>query len=167
MRRGAISLDSDYEIIDDEKEPIPRQQKFRNTAIIKSSACINAISVDHNTWWNNWNGMLIHVDFDIKNFNQLKGEIASYFYFNDGVPLKDYDNEYKAPDGTVAVGAHFIPEFIDTNFRDFQLFIPYDQLHMAIGKHSLKFQVIIWDMSQPITRELTRSSWIGFWVEQK
>ena len=92
-------------------------------------------------------GLEIHVTFDVGNLYNRNCQIAAYFEFSDGTVLKDFNNSYRATDGQVAVSSSFIPQYENTHFGDFVLYIPYTELHLAFGQHSLRYRLIIFDMA--------------------
>ncbi|TAE57006.1 MAG: hypothetical protein EAZ87_17160 [Nostocales cyanobacterium] len=97
--------------------------------------------VDHNTSQDNKQGMMIHAKFSAKNLKDVPCRMAVYFYFDSGEKLKDFNNSYRAKDGQVSSGANFKPGYDNSTYHDLELFMPYDELHMVSGKHSLKFQL--------------------------
>lgn len=126
-------------------------------AIKIPSAGIEDIWVEHNAWEGYLYGMTIHVSFDIRN---LKGEdcrATAYFYFEDGEPLYDFNQQY-AIDGKVSSWIDFEPGYVDTTFTDLYIFLPYDELHMAPGEHDLMFYISIWYGDT----ELDQSDWEYF-----
>jgi len=127
-----------------------------------ATAQINDITINHNVWRGDDKGMSIRVDFNVQGLNSLHGSCVAYFNYWNGGPLIDFDGEYHSQDGHVSVGEDFIPQFYDTNFPDFTLFIPYNQLHMAPGDSDLMFHVVIWDESQIVPQKLATSAWYRF-----
>jgi hypothetical protein len=104
-----------------------------------------------NIWSENgvWNGGLkgvrIHTAFDTYNLKDKECLVAALFYNNlDGTQLKDNDGFY-AVDGKVAVYDYFTPDYVNTSYSDFTLFIPYDELHMNLGTAYIRFKVAIFD----------------------
>ena len=47
--------------------------------------------------------------------------------------------------GRFPVRRNFQPRYVNSTYKDFKLFMPYSELHMAVGKHDLKFNVQIFD----------------------
>lgn len=110
-----------------------------------SSATINRIWVDHNTY--NWGqiGMTIHIDFVVNGLKNHTIWPIAYFYYSNGDKLKDYDGRYCTTDGQVSVGDTSNANYDGTHWSDFTLFMPYAQLHMAPGSYSLQFDIEIHD----------------------
>ena len=122
------------------------------------SAEIKDIWVEYNAWEYYLDGMKIHVSFDI---NNLKGKdciAIAYFYFENGEPLFDFNQQYCTTDGEVASWTNFVPEYEYTDFTDLSIFLPYDELHMEPDTYDLKFYVsILYE-----DRELYQSDWEYF-----
>jgi hypothetical protein len=110
-------------------------------------------------------GMLIHVGFDINGFRAVNCQVAAYFYWANGEPLKDTDGRYKTTDGNVSVGTSFSPGYDMTSYDDFRVFVPYRQLHLGAGEHELKCHVNVWSLAD--ARALAVSEWVSFLLRVK
>lgn len=119
----------------------------------KPSATILKVWEDFNVDQANQKGLLIHVDFSYQSLPAQGGAIAAYFYLENDMPLRDLNGKYCSQSGHVCVERSFKPPILQSRYTDFQLFMPYDELHTGPGNYSLKFFVVIW--KSPI-----RSSWI-------
>ncbi|MDO5395703.1 MAG: BACON domain-containing protein [Bacteroidales bacterium] len=111
-----------------------------------SSATINRIWVDHNTY--NWGqiGMTIHIDFSVNGLKNHSICPVAYFYYSNGNKLNDYDGLYRTTEGQVAIeGDKSNADYDGTRWSDYTLFMPYAQLHMAPGSYILQFQIYIKD----------------------
>lgn len=109
--------------------------------------------------------MLIHSHFIIAGAQQDTCHIAAYFYFAaSGKVLKDFDQDYKTADGQVAVGENFTPTKDSTEFKDFTLFMPYEELYLARGEHDLKFFVKIYH--RPSETFVAESQYVNFSINQ-
>ena len=127
-------------------------------------AHISKVWVDHNQYQNSVNGMRIHVEFNVHNFKDGSGLVATYFFKRDGDRLKDTNDNYNTADGYVSTWGKFQPKYAASVYEDFKLFIPYQELHIARGKHNLKLQIRIfkynnsgfWDALSDV------SDWVHF-----
>lgn len=133
------------------------KQKGRSSSS-RRSAQVEKITVDHNVYEGGVKGMRIHVKFTTSNMYQVQGYCNAYFYFSDGTSLKDYNQRYYTSDGNVSVHRTFTPNYVECRYNDLQLFMPYDELHMASGNFNLKFYIEIHDNS----KRLTSSDWVHF-----
>ena len=143
-----------------------------NTAISPSSdwihftytapeAHIQRVWVDHNQFEDEVKGMRIHVKFDVDHFKGHKGRVSAYFYKKNGDALKDFNESYRTTGGMVSVGKNFTPSYVNAIYNDFKLFMPYKELHMVSGKHSLKFYVLLYN-SDTSTNLSDQSDWVYF-----
>lgn len=104
---------------------------------------IEDVRVDHNVFEDGVKGMRIHVSFTAHNMRGSTGHIAAYFYFQNGRALNDFNDRFSSVSGQVSVGSDFTPRYADSVYNDFQLFMPYDELHLADGEHQLQFDVVL------------------------
>lgn len=102
---------------------------------------IEQVWFEHNQYRDYRKGMVIHVKFSLYNTQSMYCELDAYFYSSDNKPLKDFDGDFKTVTGEVSVGERFITESEVAKYSDFQLFMPYDELHLNPGTHQLKFNV--------------------------
>ena len=119
---------------------------------------IENIWVDHNVIQNNQKGMLIHVKFSIENMQNKQGYCNAYFHFDNGNKLMDNNGYYNTTDGQVSVGRYFTPPYASATYSDFELFLPYSELHMARGSYNLKFDVALFHNR----KQLTISDYVSF-----
>jgi len=104
--------------------------------------------------------MLIHVGFDINGFRAANCLMVAYFRWANEEPLKDADGRYKAADGQVSAGVSFSPSYDATSYDDFQVFMPYGQLHLVPGEHELKYNVNVWNLAD--AKALAVSEYVSF-----
>lgn len=89
------------------------------------------------------NGVRIHTSFNTYNLKDEECLAAALFYNNfDNTQLRDNNGEYTF-DGKVIVYDYFTPEYVDSSYNDFTLFIPYNELHMNPGTADIRFEVVI------------------------
>ncbi|MCP4221655.1 MAG: hypothetical protein GY765_43925, partial [bacterium] len=63
--------------------------------------------------------------------------IQARFYFADGTPVRDFDGHYCSPEGLVLGENKFVPKFPRTDVTDWQVWVPYSQLHLSGGNFTL------------------------------
>lgn len=139
---------------------VPGTSVHRYGASSSRSAKVNRVWVDYDQWQDGMKGMLIHTEFETEGCKDENMMVAVYFYTESGSVLKDYDGKYKSSDGNVATHLNTTATYDSSIWKDFKIFMPYDQLHMASGKHELKFYVTIYS---PLTKEfLANSDYVHF-----
>lgn len=107
-------------------------------------------------------GMRIHVKFSVNNMLHKTGNIAAYFSFQDGRKLMDYNMAYRTGDGQVTVQGSFTPNYKNCVYNDYQLFLPYAELHCGAGTNYLKFHVEICEKATGSWRLINSSSEVNF-----
>ena len=121
---------------------------------------IQRLWVDHNILEDGRKGMRIHLEFTTHNLLNIECEAAAYFYYSNGTPLRDFNSSYRDVSGDVSHGERFTPPYYDTRYSDFTMFMPYDELHMSQGQHSLKFMVQMYDLAT--STKFATSEWSYF-----
>lgn len=106
-----------------------------------ASGSIDAYSVTHDATDENGNrGLAFTVDFQVNGAQNVQCCLVVSFYFAGGQPLKDFDGHYFVGSNQVAAVDHFNPPYPNTTYTDYELFMPYDQLHMDAGHHDLEYR---------------------------
>ena len=91
-------------------------------------ARINQVWLEHDTKEENWEGLQVHLAFQIDNLRCYKARLALHVHYDqDGEPVLCKINEpaYMTPDGHLTAQKDFIPCYTNTEFPDFALFVPY------------------------------------------
>lgn len=105
-------------------------------------ASIRKLWVEHNARDESGKaGMKIHLGFTTGYLKGVPCRASAYFCFANGKELRDSNLEYHSYDGQVSTGTTFTPNFVLNTFKDVVLFMPYEELHIASGRHELKFHV--------------------------
>ena len=89
-------------------------------------------------------GIRIHMQFNLKNLKGNSCKAMLQFYFDSGLPLLDYNGRFNSSDGKVSVCTEFSPQYDSSDFHDLVLFMPYDELHLSSGEHSLKMEAALY-----------------------
>ncbi len=87
--------------------------------------------------------------FTIENAKDEPCHATAYFYTNDGVALKAFNDLYKTRDGTLASTSDFKPGFSVALYNASQtgltISLPYSELHLVAGFHRLQYKVVLYD----------------------
>ena len=89
-------------------------------------------------------GLVIHTRFIVSGLQNVTNQCNAYFYFENGEPLKDYNNNYCCGDGTVCIPGEYTPDYQNCRFDDFQLFIPNEELHVT-GSGNLIYVISVFN----------------------
>lgn len=125
-----------------------------------AEAEVSRITTEHNVYRNGAKGMYIAVSFDVSGMKGKTGEAIAYFYFEDGTKLKDYNRSYYTTSGNVCASTTYSPRYDESTYTDLRIFIPYNELHLASGRHDLKAYVAIFDNAGD---KIGESDWVSFW----
>lgn len=138
-----------------------------DTSMLKPSASIERVWVDHNVVQGGATGMLIHVRFSVKRMRGESGTVAAYFYFSSGKCLRDSDGKFTTADGSVSVAKEYEPQYDKALFEDLTIFMPVDQLHLASGHHDLCFHVQVFSSKDRGQESMASSDDVGFQVNKR
>jgi tetratricopeptide (TPR) repeat protein len=123
------------------------------------SGKIDSVWTEHNAVENSKKGMKIHVKFTVYNMLNKQGGVNAWFYFSNGNEVKDSKSgSYRTSTGHASVGKQFSPTYENSLYKDFELFMPYDEIPSGSGKHDLKFKIGIFEG----TNHLVSSSFYNF-----
>lgn len=104
------------------------------------SVLIKEISVNYDVYKNNLIGLEIKVNFTANQLQNDNCTLSAYFFQESGKPLNDSNNNYGTTDGYVSTWREFTPDYTNSNYNEFVLFIPYNELHLIkSGVHNVKF----------------------------
>lgn len=109
-------------------------------------AVINKVWLEVDAVRDGYQGMVIHLDVDATGLNGHEIRGNAYFENGDGTKLYDMDQNYGTAEGQVSTGNTYKAQFDEQHWSDFEMFIPYDQLHLGTGDFRLKFYVQFFDL---------------------
>ena len=116
--------------------------------IVKATAVITSVRVDQNVAIGDESGLRISINFQANYMENKNGQVVAYFYLlknNNLSKLMDCNQNYCCSNGQVCIKLDFVPTLPLQQYNNFSLFIPYDELHLPQGKHSLNFNIEIFD----------------------
>jgi len=116
-----------------------------STCIFAQTSKIERVWVTYDEHENGEKGMRIHVKFTVDGMLNRQGNVNAWFYNSDGSRLRDTNNNYKTSDGQVATHLSYKHGYANAIYEDFRIFMPYKELDLANGTHSLKFDIGIFD----------------------
>lgn len=89
--------------------------------------------------------LVITVDFNINNLSTDGGRIVAFLESPKGIGVKDTNGRYCTSDGKVSVGKDFGTRQKSASFKDFQLVIPMDELHITDNTKDYFIRVGVYD----------------------
>ena len=97
---------------------------------------IQDVWVDYDTWENGQKGMRVHVKFTVSTQENSQCSVVMCFEYRvfgvrprDWRPLIDVNGKYVTTNGEVAVAKNFTHHSFETTYDDFNIFMPYSELH--------------------------------------
>ncbi len=133
-------------------------------ALTQNAATITSVQQTYNITLNGQVGIKIITNFEVSGHKKDRCLIAAYFFTSkDGVALKDANGMFNDNAGNVAVSQFFNLPYDGTKYTDFELFLPYNELHMSPGEVELGFYIIIFDVNK---KEITRTGIYTFFLRQ-
>lgn len=121
-------------------------------------------SVKFDTMWVNYDvtqegklGMLIHLKFTMNNMKGVECAAAIYFLDADDedAPLLDNNDKFATQMGEVAVFKDLKPGYDQTDYKDLQIFMPYEELDLEPGDYNLSMDADIIMRNGDLIRHLT------------
>ena len=109
----------------------------------KASARVTSINTVHNYMSGGVKGMNITVYFTTIDCSGRQLSVNLYFYHKNGNALRDTNRKCYTSDGYVATGQSYTP-YSNSTSSSVTLFMPYSELHLASGRHDLKFRADIY-----------------------
>lgn len=86
--------------------------------------------------------LTVTTDMTISGCLNQNVQVIVYYYFSDGTPLTDYNNQYNTADGSVSAVTTVKPMYQSTDFTGLEINIPFSELHLKAGmRHNIRFQV--------------------------
>jgi len=111
------------------------------------------VTVKHDEQLTEGLGMTIKFKMSTTNLGGKSCHANVYFYDSNGKALMDSNNRYKTVDGQVCSSEEFSPTSNHSEYTDFNVQIPYSELHLTgSGKKSVKYRIIVWDENDPVAR---------------
>lgn len=89
--------------------------------------------------------LVISVDFNIDNLSSDGGRIVAFLESPKGVGVKDANGRFCTSDGKVSVGKDFGTRKSSASFKDFQLIIPMEELHVTDLSKEYYIRVGVYD----------------------
>lgn len=154
-----------------EETPTPRPTPTRTpktTETTDNSSGVTVkfddIDVDYNVRQDGRLGMLMKVSFTVNGMKDKDSYLAIHFQKKDGTPLPAKPGEYRDVNGNLAAFRSLKPKYDATEYRDLELFLPYDEFKLAKGRHDLKMDVDLLDGEGVLIEHLAFNE---FWYEEK
>lgn len=140
----------------------PASASDRPAGTFVASRVVHSVKVD------NRNGVMIYVNFKVRNALDYPFKMIAYFYNDiDGKPLVAGDEvKYRTTTKFVSSSTVFTPGHADAVYKDLKIFIPYDALNLEPNRgdiFDLKYYLAMYnDYDKEVT---AKSVWYKFSVQ--
>jgi hypothetical protein len=84
-------------------------------------------------------GMSIFVDIALCNVAGVDCAVVAYFSYATGQPVQDLNGAYRTYENQVSTHVTLRPSTSEEIFRNVELWIPYEEIHVGSGLHDLSF----------------------------
>lgn len=128
------------------------------------TAKISNISVTHNQTQNGYHGMIIKSHINVSGKKGKKIQIIAWFYDKEGsTRTKNLGNKpyYTSEDGKACCYSTVIPPYDNTEWKSFELFMPYYALKHDKGQNSYSFLIKVRDYETDY-KSIGSSIWYDF-----
>ena len=109
-------------------------------------------------------GLEVAATVDLGGYLGRSVYVTAFIEDRNSTALQDRDGLFAAKDGSVAAWQLLTPAHDPARFDQLRLFLGYDQLHLAPGRHELQAMVIVSDATTG--QDLAYSQRIPFWYQQ-
>ena len=92
---------------------------------------------------NHVKGLRVHANLDVWNAKGKELRMECFFFDSSGRPLKDFNHNYYSGDGQVCAITSFRPSYDASTYSDLSVFIPYSELHLSSGYHTIECRTAI------------------------
>ncbi len=124
----------------------------------------DGVTVDYNVEEKGQTGMRMRVNFTVTGMKDKDGYLAIHFQKRDGEAIPANPGEYRDVKGDLAAFQTIKPDYDETLYKDLELFMPYDEIDLPVGKHDLRMDVDLLDGKGVSIEHL---AYENFWYEQK
>lgn len=125
-------------------------RSFTNGSNRKNSTTQTDVSAKFKRTWleldvyqNHVKGLRVHANLDVWNAKGKELRMECYFFDSSGRPLKDFNKNFYSGDGQVCAVMSFRPSYDASTYSDLSVFIPYSELHLSSGYHTIECRTTI------------------------
>lgn len=98
-----------------------------------AKATVNKVWVNKDVRQNGQLGIMIHADVSIKNMKGRNTDVVAYFFDIKKQQMRAVLNNYKTNDFHACNSKNVVPNYVETQYTDLKIFMPYDALPSISG----------------------------------
>lgn len=122
------------------------------------------IDVDYNVRNGKQLGMRMRVNFTVNGMKDTDAYLAIHFQTKDDTKLSAKPGIYRDVNGNLAAFKTLKPDYEETDYKDLELFLPYDEFKLPAGRHELKMDIDLLDGKGVLVKHM---AFEDFWYENK
>ncbi len=107
---------------------------------------VDKVVLEHNVNWQGKKGLAIHVESTFSNAYGTKNVVVATLVDVDGNPVAGISPSFRDENGNLKVTDPFTAKYF-TTIKTSMLFIPYDEIDLGRGKHSLTIKISLMNES--------------------
>jgi hypothetical protein len=115
----------------------------RRLEILGPLAVIKGVSFSVDCERDGKQGLSIFVDLSLCNVAGADCAVAAYFSYATGQPIQDLNGAYRTYENQVSTHVTLRPSTREEIFRNVELWIPYEEIHVMPGLHDISFYVAV------------------------
>jgi hypothetical protein len=139
---GVSQVKLDADLIYEDGELIQHlefyEYTFRTAPAANPIVTFGSIRVEYDVTEDRKRGMRVFVTFNVKNMVDVESYLAVFFEKDNGDKLFTSNSTYRSPEGQTTAYRLLKPQFPSTDYKDLQVFIPYDEFNLTKGNHNLR-----------------------------
>ncbi len=124
----------------------------------------DGVNVAYNVRDGGRSGMRITSNFTVNGMKESDSYLAIHFQTKDGDPLLAKQGSYRDVKGKLAAFKSLKPKFDKTEYKDLEVFMPYDEFTLPAGRHDLRMDIDLLDGKGLLVKHM---SFEDFWFESK
>lgn len=144
LDRGAAGYDNQFGAGRLDLQQPPGADQASRTATT-ATAAVHNVRLSHNQTISGIYGVVIYTDFSVDGLSARTGTVTARFSDATGRPLPDGNGDFTDGTGGVAVSATFSATADSARATEYPLFMPYNELELPPGEHSILVTVTIGD----------------------
>lgn len=123
---------------------------FAIANIHAATAKVKRTWIEHGVTRDDQKGMTVHTNFTIAGHKGKWGDIILFLKDANGNYVKAQDGSLSTNDGSVYFSGSFMPSYDKSEFYDYEIFVPYSELHLPEGTHGYTITAYINDKNSYI-----------------
>lgn len=122
---------------------LKRRDRLHRSELGRPFAVIKGVSFSVDCDRAGKHGLSIFVDLSLCNVAGVDCAVGVYFSYATGQPIQDLNGVYRTYDNQVSTHVTLRPPTNEEIFRNVELWVPYEEIHVGPGLHDLVFYLAV------------------------